>query len=354
MSLSGKRSEFERHLWDHAADSFQSQFDERRSLTENEISFLEAVYAAAIVPEDGKALHALRQVLLRQDASLTLILQLCGLTRNKILSDLKASRAVKEQAIRLPSSFQGLTKLEPWRVAGPYILSRLRAVLGTLHRTSNTLGHVFEALNQSTWPGYIRQERAKRSGHEAEYRLATLLASACIPFEPFEKADNPLCRDAQIDGISFDIVVPNTTKPVLVIKSTVHTANIGQYGESKDDLEVREARQWIDRRFGEKNRPTLLAFIDGVGFRSNSAGLNGVLTNADEFCQFDTIWKCALIAAMRLNLPIEIALDKSGRDEFSAFIAKWEASILVRETEKLKSVIGWVEAGSALIRQKES
>ncbi len=353
MSLQDRRTEFERHLWDHAADAFQMQFDERRPLTDVEHALLRGVYATISLADDAAALAALRREIQRVPDGMAVLLQLCGLTRNKILSDLRASASIRAQSITLPSSYTGLTNPNPWRVAGPYLLTRLRMVLGRVDARNVTLADIFEVVNQATWPGYIRQERAKRSGHEAEYRLATLLASVKVPFEPFEKADNPLCRDAQIDGISFDIVVPNVAKPAVVVKSTVHTANIGQYGESKDDLEIREARDWIGSRFRGQNAPTLLAFIDGVGFRSNSAGLNGVLTNADEFCQFKTIWKAALIAAKKLNLPIQVALTEDHRLEFADFIARWNAKDLIVRHEDLRSAIDWIEAGEALIRRKE-
>ncbi len=351
MSVVGRRAEFEKHLWDHAADAFQMKFDERRSLTDAEQLLLAGVYKAATLADDDEALEKLQKELLKMGEALSVVLQICGLTRNKIISDLKASAAVKRGAITIPSNFSGLTRPGPWKVAGPYLLSRLRSVIGVIPSKAIEISDVFEALNQSTWPGYIRQERAKRSGHEAEYRLATLLASVKIPFEPFEKADNPLCRDAQIDGISFDLVIPSVSHPQVVIKSTVHTANIGQYGESKDDLEIRQARDWIETRYPSGGGPTLLAFIDGVGFRSNRAGLDGVLSNADEFCQFKTIWKVALIAAARLKLPIQIALEEDARIEFAPFIEQWDANDMVVRHEELNSMVDWLTAGDALIRR---
>lgn len=190
----------------------------------------------------------------------------------------------------------------------------------------DSINRAMEALNQATWPGFIRQERAKRSGHEAEGRVALLLLSARMQFEPAEKADNPLCRDAQIDGLSFDIVVPNVKKPKLLFKATVHTSNIGQYGESKDHLEVDEARRWIDGKYGANDRPVLVALIDGVGFESNRAGLDGVLEKADEFCQFRTIWKILVLASSALERKLTLLLPKTELVYFQDFLAvhsKW-------------------------------
>jgi hypothetical protein len=180
-----------------------------------------------------------------------------------------------------------------------------------------------EAVNQATYPGFIRQERAKRQGHEAESRLANLLASCNIPFEPEEKATNPLCRDATVSGVSFDIVIPSAEKPLVCFKATVHTANIGQYGESKDHLEVAEAIDVLTRDFSS-SRPTLVAFIDGVGFKSNSAGLNGIIEKSDEFCQFRTIWKAVMISASVLDREdLFFELPKPEIAKFKEFISRW-------------------------------
>lgn len=277
---------------------------------------------------------------------MALLLQICGLTRNKILSDLRASASAK--GLVIPSSYQRIASTTGWAIAGPYLLTRLRAVFGRVNNATLRMGHVFEALNQATWPGYIRQQRAKLSGHEAEYRVAILLSSLEIPFVPQEKAENPLCRDAQIGGISFDLVVPSVLNPAIVVKSTVHTANIGQFGESKDHLEMSEARDWIDATFTGSSKPTLLAFVDGVGFRSNRAGLDGVLTKSDEFCQFRSIWKAVVIAAKRLDLPIKVAVPRPTIDEFSDFISRWAASDIVIGQEGLASTVGWIDAGDGL------
>jgi hypothetical protein len=204
---------------------------------------------------------------------------------------------------------------------------------------------MLQGLNQATWPGYIRQERAKRSGHEAEYRIATLLLRLGIPFAPEEKADNPLCRDAMWREISFDIVVPNIQQPTVCIKSTVHTSNIGQYGESKDHLEVDEARRMIDR-LPAASRPTLVGFIDGIGFESNSAGLNGVLEKVDEFCQFSTIWKLGVICAKRTNKRARLHLEASDMDKHASFLARYSDVVTF---ESLPFPEG-IEAGRGLIK----
>lgn len=171
---------------------------------------------------------------------------------------------------------------------------------------------------------------------------------ACgLPFEPEEKAENPLCRDIIIQGVSFDLVIPNGATPKVVIKSTVHTSNIGQYGESKDHLEVDEARRLIDGMVGEK--PSLLAFIDGVGFESNRAGLDGVLEKSDEFCQFKTIWMAIMMSAAALGRPFEFALPSQSIAYHSEFFSRWQgaSTIICVEQKTLTGVE--IGAGEAMI-----
>lgn len=346
--LKQRRNEFGTFLWDHAADPFQASFDDRRELSAREIAFLTSVHQAILIADEATAVAELRRAIVRNLGSFALVLQIVGLTRNKILSDLRASTQAIAEGINIPSSYAGIPASNAWTLAGPYLLKRLRSVLGGVDPMHPTLDQCYQALNQSTWSGYIRQERAKRSGHEAEYRLATLLASLRIPFSPPEKAENPLCRDAQIAGISFDIVIPDERQPSVLFKATVHTANIGQYGESKDHLEIDEARRWLDA-IPEARRPLLMAFIDGVGFRSNSAGLNGVLTKSDEFCQFRTIWKAVVIAGARTGTRFRIYLPRAVIAEFAAFIQKYGFERYCLPREDLAQVVGLIEAGDALI-----
>lgn len=347
-SLQQNREEFNSYIWDHSIDPFQMQFDDRRELSSEELALLCKVREIATNSDDDEAIKDLGSITRKNKKLMSLILQIIGLTRNKIIMDIRASS--KSHELIVPSSYERLPHTSAWTLAGPYLIKRLRSVLSHIDPDHITIEQVFETLNQSTWPGYIRQERAKRSGHEAESRLATLFYNLEIPFEPEEKAENPLCRDAQIGGISFDIVVPSVDKPRLVVKATVHTANIGQYGESKDHLEIMEARNWIEQAYNENNAPTLLAFIDGVGFRSNSAGLDGVLSKSNEFCQFRTIWKAAVIALSLLNKPRTLALDDKDIERFTPFLHRWNYQKHVMRRDELTDVVGWEEAGEALIQ----
>lgn len=236
---------------------------------------------------------------------------------------------MRRSNVRVPSSYSGLPNSPAWRFAGPYLARKLQAVFQGFSGPNfasdvapPTYQATFEAINQATYPGFIRQERAKRQGHEAEARLANLLAACGIAFEPKEKADNPLCRDATLHGVSFDIVIPSVAKPLVCFKATVHTANIGQYGESKDHLEVAEAVEVLHREFGQQ-RPLLMALIDGIGFQSNSAGLNGVLEKADEFCQFRTLWKAVVVAMSKTGRTAwAVELPEGDYHRFAEFFAR--------------------------------
>ncbi|PTM39807.1 hypothetical protein C8D03_1312 [Bosea sp. 124] len=342
-------AEFRAFVWDHSLDAFQAQFDERRFLNDHETSSLVKI-ARASMSEPEKFGIILKSSIYDDAAILSLVLQICGLTRNKILQDLKASADLNKNGIQIPGKYSALPNSRAWPAASSYIASRMRKVFHSFaDQSDDALGSAIESLNQATWPGYIRQERAKRSGHEAEYRLATLMFNCNIPFEPKMKAENPLCADAQISGVSFDLVVPSVLKPILVFKSTVHTANIGQYGESKDDLEIKHARAMIESKYSSQ-RPILMAFIDGVGFYSNKSGLEGVLTGSDEFCQFRTIWKSAAIALTQLRRNFRIYLSEQDMISFEPFLKRRGCidSVVIKTTADLDG--SEIEAGDALIK----
>lgn len=350
--LALRREEFERYMWNHAADEFQAKFDQRRRLSVDELTSLRLIGDALRSGEPNAYIVAVTRAVAADRDLILILLQLTGLTRNKILQDLKAT-ALDDRRIIVPSSPLTLSKRKQvWALALEYLKPRLERVMKpTLDLDGPIRDRSMEALNQATWSGYVRQERAKRQGHEAEYRLATMFKNVGLPFVPEEKAENPLCADVQIDGISYDLVVPSLDSPSLVVKSTVHTANIGQYGESKDALEVREAVQaW--RVSDIKNPPVLLALIDGLGFRSNRAGLNGVLTEADEFCQFRTLWKAAIVAAHRMDHPLDLLLPSADAEYFASFLGRYSKGHRLNtfekdERPKIEALPETVEAGDA-------
>ena len=67
--------------------------------------------------------------------------------------------------------------------------------------------------------------------------------------------------------------------------------------------------------------PMLVAFVDGVGFKSNMAGLEAVLNNADEFIQFATCWKLPVIAARVFGAAVELWIPTPGSTRPSCIVA---------------------------------
>jgi len=341
-----KVREFSDNVWNHSVDEFQATFDDRRPLNTEELQFLVKLTTDLEKnPEDNSILPELRKLFLVKDNMFVLLLQLCGLTRNKVIQDLKGNVGSNRAGMSFAGYKALYTNQLTWNLAGPYLLKKISSIFVSGANLS-PLERVFETLNQATWSGYIRQERAKRSGHEAESRMANLLLKLGIPFMPTEKADNPMCRDVQINSVSFDLVIPNSESPKICIKSTVHTANIGQYGESKDHLEMDEARRMIDDMYDETKKPLLVAFIDGVGFESNRAGLQGVLSKSDFFVQFKTIWKLIVIASSATNKKCFLSLNQEAISAHQEFLSEFSENITLIN---LSNNVSAIKAGEALV-----
>ena len=341
-SLVERRTEFELHVWDHAQDQFQLSFDARKNLSDEHSLAIQELTSIISAHGDVKTTHDCLTRLVQNDKDLILtVLQIVGLTRSKIITDLKG------KGLRTPNKPENLiSKPDIWIFAGARISERLHDVLGPLTKVDESgWVHALEAINQSTWPGWIRQERAKRQGHEAEGRIAALLSLLNLNFEPKEKATNPLCQDVQINKVSFDIISLNQNDFKVGFKSTVQTSNIGQFGESKGGLEVREAHEMVQKKF-QAPYPLIVAMVDGVGFHSNTAGLNEILSKADEFCQFATIWKAAVIVAASQNVSIDLQL--SDRQNHEKFLDRYEKHIKLCEPDNRSD---WHEAGEALVRR---
>lgn len=341
-NVNERLQEFKDFVWNHAEDAFQAKFDTCADFDEADIEILLKILDTELFEDISKLATTIRTAIKKDPRVLRQLLQIVGLTRNKIIQDIKAYARANKVNVSLSSPERLFNTVKGATLGSEYLARQVVRVFGGAYHINEDM---LQAINQATWPGYIRQERAKRMGHEAEYRLACVLRDINLPFEPLMKAENPLCPDILIDGMSYDLISPSESKPLMRVVSTVHTANIGQYGESKDDLEIRKALKAI----GSDSRVTLLAFIDGVGFESNRAGLQGVLSNAHEFCQFRTIWKAAAIAARKSRLDIEIALPEIQIDRFQKFAKRHKAQMV--DSEPLgDNPDGWIPAGDAFIR----
>ena len=330
--LNERLAEFKQYIWTHTTDAFQASFDSASEITEESLRALTdcVSFIAAGATEEDLAAR------IRQDTQdigvdhLAKVIQLTGLTRSKLTTDLDSILIAEGQQVRIPHWDRLPNAPQVWKTASLELAVRFRPIaLQVGSSTVDQIRGIIKALNLATWPGYIRQERAKRGGHEAEGRLARVAHDLQISFEPAVKATNAMSGDIRIEGVSFDLVFPNEKQPNVVMKSTVHTANIGQYGESKDALEMSEARALVNRL---PTKPVLLALADGLGFRSNRAGLEGVLSDATEFCQFRTLWKGIVIAASREGRKdIRFYIPPADRQFFSGFLDRYRFTSFVLE-----------------------
>lgn len=299
-----RKGEFFAHVWDHTKDDFFDGFAKPRDLTDSQRRTIKEIICILCRNKGGKvACDLIYRILKSQptDSSIIpIILQLVGSTRNKILTDLRAMLSGTD--IKVPNKPELVVKNSKLLGhAEKYITDELKRVFASIidkdcNVDDDTLCLILDILNQSTWSGYVRQEKAKRTGHYAEYRLAKELDKIGIPFEPRKKLDKHPSADVTFRGLSYDLVIPDAERPKICVKATTHTSNIGQYGESKDALEVTEAKTNLDE-LPELERPLLVSLIDGIGFQSNISGLTAVLDNSDEFVQFKTMWKIAVLYA---------------------------------------------------------
>lgn len=352
MSIQERLREFNDHIWDHSKDPFQISFDQCVPISKDDLAAIKelATYVKGNVSDRNASDLLFRIIQRRGESLLNCLIRIAGLTRNKILTDIRAAIRSKGSKISVPSSYTRIVDKRVWPIAGPYLVSRLIKVIGPIgHFRNAEFKAALQAINEATWQGYIRQERAKRSGHEAESRLARVLKACGLPFVPVEKAESPMSGDVQIAGVSFDLVIPSLSSPLVCVKSTVHTANIGQYGESKDRLEVEEARNMLNKKYSPSDRPILLAFIDGVGFESNRAGLEGVLRMADEFCQFRTVWKAVVIVSRRVGKRFKILLPEKEIKHYAGFLKHYGYYSNIMELEKNAGALRTIEAGEGKI-----
>ncbi len=321
--LTRRRELFFKYVWNHTEDDFYSSFDHPPVRSRRVIEKVKVLIENIGSPND-KLIGLLTQLVSHENKPdiefFSFIIQIAGYTRNKLLVDLEA------RGYKRPGTFESLIggkKFKPhssWEAAAAMLIARLVPILKNL--SSHDILLRLTALDLATYPGFIRQQRAKHIGHYAEQRLAELLDRLGIPFVPREKKANPLARDVTLKGESFDLVIPNESNPMIAVKATVHTANTGQYGESKDKLEIKEAKAAL-----EGTGVILVALADGVGFRSNADALRGLFEYSDEVVQFATLWKVPAMAVNMLRLGrLKVAFSeehKQQEEDFADFLVKW-------------------------------
>lgn len=343
--LSERLAEFEEFVWIHTDDAFQQKFDTATDISEAVRHGLDSLIQLVERGADEEELAA-QIAKAHSDVGpgfLEKVIQLVGLTRNKLVTDVDAIGRAAGLTNPPPRTYGAIPgKPGHWPLAARELSSRFLAVFGPSAGASAELRDgVIETVNRATWPGYIRQERAKRSGHEAEARLARICKAVGLPFEPKEKAEQDIAADVQVGRESFDLVFPDAKRPGACVIATVHTANIGQYGESKDARDITAAKAALAEL---PSKPLVIALADGLGFRSNRAGLEGVLRTADEFCQFRTIWKAVVVAAAVAKTR-SVSLWLPDPDRFAEFLKRYEDAVtLLRDRPEE----GGIEAGDGI------
>jgi len=325
-SLADRLEEFDANIWNHTADAFQQQFDTATDIPDEIVEALtELIGVIASGGDEEDLAEAIddAQGDLGEDFFAKLM-QLVGLTRDKLKTDVKALGIDAGLDETAPSSWKVLPRKRlHWPLALRELARRFLAVFGPAADVpKEDWEGIVETVNRATWPGWIRQERAKRSGHQAEARLARICREVGVPFAPAEKAEQDIAPDVEIAGNSFDLVFPDDSKPGACVISTVHSANIGQYGESKDARDIAAAKEALANL---NPPPTLIALADGLGFHSNRAGLEGVLTTADEFCQFRTIWKAVVVGADCAGVTLGLWLPDP--KAFGGFLGRYSGAV---------------------------
>jgi hypothetical protein len=344
-TLDERRGEFKEFVWNHAIDEFQLKYDECPPLPQPLVDWLRGLLAPKHIADASAMAAAIRDAVRAKPEYLLRLLQVLGLTRNKIITDLKP--AIRSQTLRVATSKAAalFRSSEGARLASEYLAPKVMAVFHGFSEIPSA--ECLRALNQATWPGYIRQQRAKESGHEAERRMALLLFECGFPFEPEEKLENPKSGDVRINMVSYDLVCPGAESALMRVKSTVHASNPGEYGKEKGLSSIKLARERIDAD-PDRERITLLALIDGVGCESIKGLLDGVLQTADEFCQFRTMWKAAVIAGAKVGRPVIVALPEAETARFVDFCGRHGAKLVRREA--VRDPEEWITAGDALVQ----
>lgn len=345
--LAARRKEFDDMCWDHTRDEFLSQFNEHPPITEDEgTALLDILAPFSEDAEDADSSLAASRAADRAVENgieiLHRVLQLTGLTRNKILQDIKSHVKANGIPIRKSSLRSVIGTDDGRRIAAEQIAPWLAKTFEKFPINMNTL----EGLNAATWTSYIRQARAKKSGHNVEHVLARLFKNCELPFGPERKAEKPMSGDAKIDGVSYDLMSPSKN-PLVLIKCSAHTANLGQYGD-KIIHEMNLATESI----GGNPDITFLVFVDGVGMDDRQDVLNCVFTKADEFCQFRTLWKAAVIVANKCGRQAAVALPRRHHARFAPFCEKWGANLLDLATLD-SDTERWIKAGDGFVHIRE-
>ena len=214
---------------------------------------------------------------------------LAGLTQNKVVQDVRRLGQT-ERALTCSSQLRRTNLAERDRRAGGLGLPDppLRVPSACLPTRRGTCSEpLLESVDEATWPGYVRQEHAEaRWGTKPSRHVAVPCWATAAPRLGAEERREPaLAVDLQSSGgMSYDLRARPSPE-----KGT-HTASDHHYSPRSNII----SRLQIKRQSGihKAMGPPMTTAGTGMESRSphsstawlqsNTAGLTGVLTNADE------------------------------------------------------------------------
>jgi hypothetical protein len=159
-------------------------------------------------------------------------------------------------------------------------------------------------------PKEIQQAEAKRRGHGAEHKVASLLNQLGISFVPSDRHINPMAsNDPNVDIDTFEIIQKQKGKtysfdliiethlhsPLAFLQGLIHTSDPGQYGVNKSDETVQIKRDLIKSNQKYNTQKQHWGLVDGVGFSENKKDtIDKMLSEFDCFIQIKSIYKAGL------------------------------------------------------------
>lgn len=159
-------------------------------------------------------------------------------------------------------------------------------------------------------PKEIQQAEAKRRGHGAEHKVATLLYQLGVNFLPSDRNLNPMAsNDPNVDIDTFEIIQKQKGKtysfdliiethlhsPLAFLQGLIHTSDPGQYGVNKSDETVQVKRDLIKSNQKYNTQKQHWGLVDGVGFSENKKDtIDKMLSEFDCFVQLKSLYKAGL------------------------------------------------------------
>jgi len=220
-------------------------------------------------------------------------------------------------------------------------------------------------------PSENQQAEAKRRGHGAEWRLASVLNELGISFLPIDRHINPMSsddpnvdketfqlapKDEEEDTTwSFDLIIPEQTSEELriFVQGLVHTSDPGQYGVNKSNETVTIKQELQDYNQRNSSAKELWGLVDGVGFIENpKKTIFKMLDKFDCFVQLKSLYKAGLrlhklgivkISAIRFDMDFYSASEAT---EMYHKYASTDIQLIINETipsgKEIKAGKAWL------------